>query len=423
MALEQKSRRLPFGGGISSYETYYAYEDSSQRVREVKDVQKREPFVGMQITASEDHAWPPPKGSMGDVGGNFFTSKQLGTQPSTIVAKKWETPASGPQGTTKEVLNARMSLACPITVQFTPEPTPSWPTALNSSENEITTLGATAISRCSPTASSVELSTAIGELMKEGLPSIMGHTTWQERTLAARNAGSEYLNVQFGWLPLVNDVTKFGETVVNSDSILKQYDTDRGKVVRRRYSFPDVTESVEYYLGLQYPDGYTIGRPSDQRGKWSVKITSTKRRWFSGAFTYGVPLGMTSKATSASLAEKADKLLGISLTPDVLWNLSPWSWAIDWFTNTGDVLSTASDMASQGLVMQYGYLMEETHHKAVYSLTGCRVMDSFVSVPDASLEVITKSRTAANPFGFGITWDGLSTTQVAILAALGISRS
>jgi len=40
-----------------------------------------------------------------------------------------------------------------------------------------------------------------------------------------------------------------------------------------------------------------------------------------------------------------------------------------------------------------------------------------------SLITETKQRVRANPFGFGITWEGLSPFQLSIAAALGISKS
>jgi len=38
-------------------------------------------------------------------------------------------------------------------------------------------------------------------------------------------------------------------------------------------------------------------------------------------------------------------------------------------------------------------------------------------------KTVHKSRFPANPFGFGVGWEGLSPTQLAITAALGITRA
>jgi ABC-type polysaccharide/polyol phosphate export permease len=45
-----------------------------------------------------------------------------------------------------------------------------------------------------------------------------------------------------------------------------------------------------------------------------------------------------------------------------------------------------------------------------------------MEVSDMVILSETKQRYRANPFGFGITWDGLSPLQLAIAAALGITR-
>jgi len=46
-----------------------------------------------------------------------------------------------------------------------------------------------------------------------------------------------------------------------------------------------------------------------------------------------------------------------------------------------------------------------------------------VAVPMLFLETNSKKRRGANPFGFGLTWSGLTATQQAIAAALGLTRS
>jgi hypothetical protein len=121
-------------------------------------------------------------------------------------------------------------------------------------------------------------------------------------------------------------------------------------------------------------------------------------------------------------ARKADLLFGTTLTPEVLWNIGPWSWAVDWFANTGDVISNLSSVAKYGLVMPYGYMMETTIVKDTYTLRE-NPLKQAITIRPLTFVTITKKRVRAHPFGFGVTWEGLSPLQLAILAALGISRS
>lgn len=381
---------------------------------------------GNQITDSEGHRWPPNEGGS-DVGGPFFTQKRYGTQGYQTHQQKRE--AVIPSGTYDRYRwNISNAFACPIeTLGSGSNRRPNWPTVQESTESTLNALGAKAVSIVRPTAGETDLSTAIGELMREGLPSLIGARSWRERTFRLRNAGDEYLNVEFGWEPIVREVTSVGNSLINSDRLITQYERDIGRLVRRQYRFPEERSVTSELLGtskqpdtITYSSGLTGGTAIG--GRWTKQSTVTKRRWFSGAFRYGTPLPFDKVEKSASLAQKADHLLGLSLTPDVLWNLTPWSWALDWFANTGDVLSYASDVVTHGLVMQYGYIMEHTVHEVVYSLDGAVFYDKPVIVPKARLITETKRRREANPFGFGITWDGLSAGQAAVLAALGISR-
>jgi hypothetical protein len=384
-------------------------------------------YHGDQITDSEGHPWPP-SGVTGDVGGPFYTVKRR-------ISKRYATHGflkEGPSPGFYDRVRLRRAdqYSCPIeTTGVGVNRQPMWPTAQDSTSSSLIALGATAASRCRPTAPEVDLSTAMGEIYRDGIPSVVGSRTWQDRTIRARNAGDEFLNIEFGWLPLVSDVQRFGRTVTDMQRIVQQYERDRGRLVRRSYFFPrEESQSTVVLSTAKDPDGScnvdTSPIPGTTKlGVWSKTTTVSKERWFKGAFSYGVPLRQDSVGSFASSAEIADRLFNASLSPDVLYNLTPWSWALDWFTNTGDVLAYLSDVISQGLVMQYGYLMEHTVHKVVYSLDGYVFHDMPVSVPPATLVTETKSRMRANPFGFGVTWDGLSAIQGAILAALGISRT
>jgi hypothetical protein len=85
---------------------------------------------------------------------------------------------------------------------------------------------------------------------------------------------------------------------------------------------------------------------------------------FSGGFTYHLPGDFPGFGGMSKSSLYAKKILGLDLSPDTVWNLTPWSWAADWFSNTGDVIDNLSDYAVDGLVMRYGYVQRhvvETH--------------------------------------------------------------
>jgi hypothetical protein len=124
-----------------------------------------------------------------------------------------------------------------------------------------------------------------------------------------------------------------------------------------------------------------------------------------------------------SAADRANYLLGTTLTPDVLWELTPWSWAVDWFSNAGEVVNNFTNMSVNGLVMRYGYMMEEKTSTKTYILDRCALNGlSNSAPPPSSVTMTSKVRAPANPFGFGLSWEGLSPQQLLITAALGITH-
>jgi len=373
---------------------------------------------GIQETVSEGHPWRSRvKGNVQDIGGDFLTTRQH------VICDSLPRDANvllNVGGGEKVQVNYRGPIfpISPVSGQFPPR--------IDSSNAALDTKGATAIARCKPTKSAADLGTALGELYKDGLPHLLGSKTWRDRTLSAKNAGDEYLNVQFGWKPLLNDVKSFLNGVSRAQKLLNQYERDAGRVVRRKYEFPierTYTEETGNAITWLSPIHQNYLLKVGVQGNYS-KITETSRRiWFSGAFSYFLPKDYSSRSEVDRLSLLANNILGLELDPEVLWNVTPWSWAIDWFSNTGDVLSNVSDAANAGLVMRWGYVMEHTISKVTYKAN----TDSLVAGTGAKPAVIsfvteTKKRRRANPFGFGLNWSGLSPYQLSIAAALGISR-
>jgi len=208
---------------------------------------------------------------------------------------------------------------------------------------------------------------------------------------------------------------------------MEQAVRDSGRVVRRRYSFPPFNSISETVTKNVSPvrvanSGRSSFLNSLELNKGQVTRISeiSRRQWFSGAFTYHLPdygSGLVGQA------RQANQLLGLSVTPEVLWNLTPWSWAVDWFSNVGDVIHNVQQMASNGLVLKYGYIMEHSIARDSYRFSGPTGFKTEVSPSVVTLVTETKVRRKATPFGFGLTLGGLSSTQKAIMAALGMSRA
>jgi len=119
----------------------------------------------------------------------------------------------------------------------------------------------------------------------------------------------------------------------------------------------------------------------------------------------------------------ARKLLGLNLDADVLWNMTPWTWAVDWFADVGSLVRNSTLFSEDGLVMKYGYIMEHSIVHDTYTFEGpTGIAGGYPGRPsDLSLISEAKVRRTATPFGFGLT-GGLTNRQASIVAALSASR-
>lgn len=279
------------------------------------------------------------------------------------------------------------------------------------SESAVKALGTKAISQAAPNNPSFSIPQLFGELKKDGLPSPSGAELWREKSNFLKGSGSEFLNLEFGWKPLVSEVRNFANTVTNSNKIMDGYIKGSGSPVRRRLSFPPSysqkqlggTRFIRPSSGSLLCDGHTFE-------------TEESQSWFSGSFQYYVPIGDDQATQLRTHYAYAKKLLGVRLTPDTLWELAPWSWAADWFGNTGDIMANISNLGSDGMVMRYGYMMSYSKKSVTNSF-------SFQGASGHHRETYeTKRRVPSQPYGFQTAFDGLSTRQAAICAALGLTR-
>jgi len=306
----------------------------------------------------------------------------------------------------------------------------AFPAFAQSSETDLQKLGTEAVAKCAPTNSVANLATAVTELYRDGLPKLLGASTWKDRITGyregLRSSGGEYLNVEFGWKPLLADVTDLANGVINLDVLLEQYIRDAGRVVRRRYSFPPIIKrevSVvkdgvsPYFTG----DGVNYDFSLVNKGRQIRVRLTTIQRWFSGAFTYHLPPEW--RDSMSDRVALARKLLGLNLDADVLWNMTPWTWAVDWFADVGSLVRNSTLFSEDGLVMKYGYIMEHSIVHDTYTFEGpTGIAGGYPGRPsDLSLISEAKVRRTATPFGFGLT-GGLTNRQASIVAALSASR-
>jgi hypothetical protein len=281
-----------------------------------------------------------------------------------------------------------------------------------------------------PTLPQANLAQSLVEIVREGIPKMVGYQLLSMRDTVRAALGGEYLNIEFGWKPLISDLKACINAVLAAGTLLEQLERDSGRNVRRRYTFPEKKDSYSSEgLGAIYTPTHQ-GSPAFQRAFSArsnlpttfTEVKSTKK-WFSGAYTYHLAPnhGAVNKVKRAQ--QQASYLLGLELTPELLWEVAPWSWLSDWVVNIGENITNASRLSKDDLVIRYGYLMVQSEVTWTRTMRGASTYRSG-ALGDLILvtKALRKERFRATPFGFGINTDAFSPRQWAILGALGMTR-
>lgn len=373
------------------------------------------PIKSLETTLSRGHAWPSAGPAKTDLGGDFTTTKVTRLDVSDLGSYRGS--GFGYEYRGQEFAISPWSAISDALASVVP-----------SSDQTLMGLGTKAIARSLPTNPVVSGATFLGEL-KSGLPRLIGKELFKTRLKDYRKVGSEYLNVEFGWKPIVSDLMAFGKATIDSEKIIAQLHRDSGKNIHRKYTFPD---EVTYVEGDNINRASAIANGSTvypycykSASGATLRITKqvTTKTWFSGCFTYHLNLGTTLTDKVEQTASRMRKLYGLEITPEVAWNLAPWSWAADWEGSIGDGLHNVSRFSQDGLVMRYGYIMQQKTAVVTYTLPFQGRLDTS---PETSLTMTitsqSKVRRRATPFGFGFDMKALNGRQLSILGALGISR-
>jgi hypothetical protein len=286
---------------------------------------------------------------------------------------------------------------------------PGLPTSLGMDRVALWGLGSTAISQSIPDIPEFSLFRFIGEL-RAGLPQVPLKLLAKEKKL--RNAGGEYLNVQFGIMPLVSDLQNFLEALQNPalrSAVKHQLDQEfrvRKVIDKGSNSVTRTTSSTERAVAsnLSGSSGY-------------VTTVSKYRIWSSCSFAY-----YQVTALDRLLDDLDNQLGGLGAVPTAIdvWNLLPWSWLIDWFTNINHVITNLSYLGRDGLYLQRGYIMGHFSDIETSYISGTLYNRGVSSTGVRTFE--RKYRVRASPFGFGYTWKDFSPFQLSILGALGVNR-
>jgi hypothetical protein len=297
-----------------------------------------------------------------------------------------------------------------------------------------------------PLAAQASFLTTALELLKGDVPHLLKQFRFHWNTMlrwkakyknfkdAEKYLGSEFLNAQFGWTPIVRDIEAGVRLLLELDRALFVSDDTR----RRRKTVVNVnlSQKTDNVTWIVEPP---LGRV-DQT-KWSSRLVTNSCVPNALTFAVSIPTdlalsskvsvwttarfatGLSARSQDNAYIDRGIDLLGLRLTPEVLWDLMPWSWLIDWFSNTGTIVRNLSTLGLSNTILNYAYSTMRWQNQSTawakpVSTTSVKYGGNFIQVEKMDHKV----RMAASPFGFGTDLSSLSAGQWSILVALGLAR-
>lgn len=211
------------------------------------------------------------------------------------------------------------------------------------------------LAKTNPSRPHVNVPAALGEL--KDLPSLV--KGWGDGLLAAAAKG----NLSWRWAikPMIGDVRKLANFVSAANKRLNELRRLRdGKKIRKRCNLSANTVASGPTRSLIHSEGaavYAFARSVSEFQKWG------SAEW------YLLPNSVLPEYSDADL-DRFNKRVALGLTThgalEAAWELCPWSWFIDWFSNVGDMLAATNN--SVGCTWGRICVMRTSYSRTTYDL-------------------------------------------------------
>jgi hypothetical protein len=264
------------------------------------------------------------------------------------------------------------------------------------------TLAATLLARTNPSRPSVDLPVFIAEL--KDLPELF----YLQGKSIIKKAASANLMYQFGWKPLLSDIAKMYDftTLMNKRiarlNKLKKHGLKCTIPLGSFNAKSQTTDAVETFVNF-------IDRPITRE---TVEQVTGFVRYFPS------PDFPSSEAGIVELARKTT--LGLTVDASTVWELIPWSWFVDYFTNIGDYLS-----AHRNIVPCTHSIPQIMRHTITKSYDTGKLFnppgEPWMYYTNLSCTHETKSRDIANA-SIGAHLPFLTDGQLSILGSLSVLK-
>lgn len=318
------------------------------------------------------------------------------------------------------------------------------------SDSEIRTQGGTMLRNSRPTMPHASLGQWLGEL--RDFKSLFRSANLRTPKGQGKAVGGGYLSWQFGWAPFLGDLQKSAEAILDSSSIINKFLEESLKIQHRtrevsiRYEAYDVTNMSNIGNNAdygQYIETTNHGTPFgtvnlgfrksigyDQiRSNSACTVVVNERLKTFAKFEYFAydPDGFLGRL--ASYEQKARHLLGLNLDPALAWELTPWSWMIDWWLDIGGFLSYQVSVEEDSLACRQSGVVYNRSYDIILR------PNVYSSVPGLQISKIDpeqawnpvwqtsyQRRLPGSPYDMGIDWSGFSAKRWFILGSLGLTK-
>jgi hypothetical protein len=257
-------------------------------------------------------------------------------------------------------------------------------------------------------------------------------------------AGGAYLNYQFAVKPTWNDIQRAAQAVKDSEQIVKQFVRDAAHDVHRSSTrqlsqetvlsgirewtttppFNITNVSAGQVLVSGCPGAVNTAMPKPTYHSYA-HYRDELRVFSTFAYYIGDPDGFLGRL--GSYVRNAEKVLGIQGDLKTLYDLTPFSWLLDWHVDIGGLLAYQQDVADYSLVSRRSGFVYEVNGWGQVALdplvaTSSNQRHIHSSGAQSNIRVRNSYRKSGSPYDMDLNgWSNYGPFQWSILAAMGMS--
>lgn len=160
---------------------------------------------------------------------------------------------------------------------------------------------------------------------------------------------SAFLSYQFAVLPLIGDLRALYHTANNLRKQITFLRDNQGQVIKRKRPLFKLTGVPVTTRTLTYGADPTYGTAGPKAGTYSIQDKYEVEAWYSSKLQFRLKLDLPKWDWNP---EAVAILTGLKPNFYHLWELTPWTWLIDWFSNIGDLVqATWGESVTQNQIL------------------------------------------------------------------------